>query len=209
MFQTSNKKIYKPQLSCSRRIEKSSNQKSHFWHVSKLSLSSFDGLHLHDKYLFYECIFVWIIYWVRKFFFLSTFYIQYPFNFFSFSRVKHRLLDYREVDETQQTTDFKQKDLEHGEEHEGGYASTSDEHRRHGDSVIRVITTTGCPCQPIELSPEYLQSTAVSEGVMRLHNVGFAKNTDSLSLHIDCEEAPPLIGPNNHMILLLHSPVKK
>ncbi|KAG2291690.1 hypothetical protein Bca52824_038359 [Brassica carinata] len=135
--------------------------------------------------------------------------ILYPFGFFSFSQVKQRLLGYIKVDETQQTTDFKQKDLEHGEEHEGGYASTSNEHRRHGDSVIRVITTTGCPCQPIELSPEYLQSTAVSEGVMRLHNVGFAKNTDSLSLHIDCEEAPPLIGPNNHMILLLHSPVKK
>ncbi|KAL0704147.1 hypothetical protein Bca4012_070572 [Brassica carinata] len=133
----------------------------------------------------------------------------YPFDFFSFSRVKQRLLGYREVDETQQTTDFKQKDLEHGEEHEGGYASTSDEHRRHGDSVIWVITTTGCPCQPIELLPVYLQSTAVSEGVMRPHNVGFAKNTDSLSLHIDCEDAPPLIGPNNHMILLLHSLVKK
>ncbi|CAN6976697.1 unnamed protein product [Brassica oleracea var. botrytis] len=47
-----------------------------------------------------------------------------------------------------------------GEEHEGGYASTSDEHRREGDSVIRVITTVACPCQPIELSPVYLQSTA-------------------------------------------------
>ncbi|KAF8044599.1 hypothetical protein N665_7578s0001 [Sinapis alba] len=44
-----------------------------------------------------------------------------------------------------------------GEEHEGGYASTSDEHRRQGDSFIRVITTTGCPCQPIESSPVYLQ----------------------------------------------------
>lgn len=46
-------------------------------------------------------------------------------------------------------------------------------------------------------------------GVLRPHNVGFAKNTDSLSRHIDCEEAPPLIGPNNHMILLLHSPFEK
>ncbi|CDY51825.1 BnaC03g15370D [Brassica napus] len=47
-----------------------------------------------------------------------------------------------------------------GEEHEGGYASTSDEHRRQGDSVIRVITTVACPCQPIELSPVYLHSIA-------------------------------------------------
>ncbi|KAF2578726.1 hypothetical protein F2Q68_00001121 [Brassica cretica] len=52
-----------------------------------------------------------------------------------------------------------------GEEHEGGYASTSDEHRRQGDSVIRVITTVACPCQPIELSPVYLQSIAVSEAL--------------------------------------------
>ncbi|KAL0673572.1 hypothetical protein Bca4012_001553 [Brassica carinata] len=52
-----------------------------------------------------------------------------------------------------------------GKEHEGGYASTSDEHRRQGDSVIRVITTVACPCQPIELSPVYLQSIAVSEAL--------------------------------------------
>ncbi|KAH0889103.1 hypothetical protein HID58_051532, partial [Brassica napus] len=39
-----------------------------------------------------------------------------------------------------------------GEEHEG-------------DSVIRVITTVACPCQPMELSPVYLQRTAVSEAL--------------------------------------------
>ncbi|CAN7020476.1 unnamed protein product [Brassica oleracea var. botrytis] len=42
-----------------------------------------------------------------------------------------------------------------GEEHEGGYASTSDEHRRQGDSVIRVITTVACPCQPTFKAPPH------------------------------------------------------